>query len=541
MRGRAVLGATLLGAAVFAAASGAAGGGSGVSLTNVPSPEPKAGGYAPASILRELRQTAVAQGSLSLENPSGIIGWYGYENDAPSPDDPSLPQMVPAAGSTTEAQKTEPDKNTYLVLTGEHGADPSYDYGTHFVFQGHEAGVDDQSLITRINLDADLAHRVTLMATKDTDGNPIAPIDGSTWDPFAQKLIFTTENVNAPTYSATPDYPSTVEDLSGSLGRGGFEGVQVDPAGDVWIVEDIGGSVKPGSVNAKRPNSYVYRFVPDSPGDLTSGKLQVLQVFKARGKPITFESEGTFPSEDQIALHTFGKRFNTRWLTIHDTSTDGTEPFNANALAKAQDEGTPFKRPENGNFRPGGFKDFYFDETGDTNATSSENGNPTDGLDGAGGWGSIFRLSQTSPSADDGNLTIFFKGNEAVTGLDNMTFISRDQMTFVEDAGDTLHTQRKALDSGYVFDVTRDYSGGAQPIRWLAEGRDPSATLDSGNGGFGTNEGDNEITGVFVSNGDPTVEGLLGTKAPNVGHHDWRWFYTQQHGDNFTWEVLPTG
>ena len=40
-------------------------------------------------------------------------------------------------------------------------------------------------------------------------------------------------------------------------------------------------------------------------------------------------------------------------------------------------------------------------------------------------------------------------------------------------------------------------------MRWLAEGRDASATLDPAAGGFGKNEGDNEITGVHVSNGDP--------------------------------------
>jgi hypothetical protein len=35
-------------------------------------------------------------------------------------------------------------------------------------------------------------------------------------------------------------------------------------------------------------------------------------------------------------------------------------------------------------------------------------------------------------------------------------------------------------------------------VRWLAEGRDPSATLDAADGGFVTkNEGDNEITDAF--------------------------------------------
>ncbi len=115
-------------------------------------------------------------------------------------------------------------------------------------------------------------------------------------------------------------------------------------------------------------------------------------------------------------------------------------------------------------------------------------------------------------------------------------------MTFVEDAGDTLHSQRNALDSGFVLDVRRNYANSAnQPVRWLAEGRDPSATIDSANGGFGKNEGDNEITGAHVSNGDPGRDGLLGAQNPHLGDGRWRWFYTQQHGDNTTYEVLTAG
>jgi len=87
--------------------------------------------------------------------------------------------------------------------------------------------------------------------------------------------------------------------------------------------------------------------------------------------------------------------------------------------------------------------------------------------------------------------------------------------------------------------VNADYSNPQnQPVRWIAEGRDPSATIDSATGGFGKNEGDNELTGLLVSNGDSGTDGILGTKNPNVGDGKWRWFYTQQHGDNTTWEVL---
>ena len=528
-----------LGAAATFVAVVNAGPPDGPQLTSVPTANTKAVGYAPASRLSgQLSQIAVAQGSMKLENPEGIVTNYGYENDVSSPGDSTVPLMVPSGALASEAQKTEPDKNTYLVLNGgQAGADASYDYGTHFLFQGHEngAGVNGQKqgYITRINLDADTDHRVTLLATHDSNGQPIATIDGSTWDPFAQRLLFTTESASAPTYAATLSYPSTVEDVSGALGRGGYEGIQNDGDGNIWIVEDIGGSNKPGTT-AKVPNSFIYRYVPAAPGDLHNGKLQALQVLRA-GSPITVASQTAVNAPDQVALHTYGNVFTTRWVTVHDTAVNGTAPFNANVAAKAVNA-TPFKRPENGVFRPGTkFGEFYFTETGDTNATSVENAT-------AGGWGSLFKLEQSSPSAGTGKISVFFKSTQAVSGLDNINFISRNQLGAVEDAGDTLHGQRNALDSGYSFDVDADYSqAGAQPVRWVAEGRDASATIDSATGGFGKNDGDNEITGFLVSDGNPSIEGILGARLPNLWHDDWRWFYTQQHGDNPTYEVIPAG
>jgi hypothetical protein len=517
-----------IGAAVPAAGSAAPG----LTLTGVPTANTRSDGYAPASKLSpQLDQFTVAQGATPLENPSPLTSYYGYDNDVLGLG--GQPLMVPTpATPATEAKKTEPDENTYFVFKhGLDGSDPGYDYGTHFLFQGHEGGAGGASYITRINLDADADHRVTLMATADIGGHPLATIDGSTWDPWAKRLLFTTENPGAPTYAATPNFPSAVVDVSGALGRGGYEGIMNDSAGNLWIVEDIGGSSKPGTT-AKRPNSFVYRYVPAHPGDLQHGRLQALQVLNASNEPITFASQAALNSPDQLALHTYGKSFDTRWVTIHDTAVDGNTPFVATDLAKAANA-TPFKRPENGRFQPGSsFKSFFFDETGDTNATSPENAT-------AGGWCSIWRLTQSNPSTSTGKLSMFYRCDEAHAGIDNATFISKNQIAFVEDAGDTLHGQRNALDSGYVWDVTQDYSNPAnQPVRWLAEGRDASATLDAANGGFGTNEGDNEITGAIVSDGDTGTGGVLGTEAPNLGDRDWRWFYTQQHGDNRTYEVV---
>jgi hypothetical protein len=224
-------------------------------------------------------------------------------------------------------------------------------------------------------------------------------------------------------------------------------------------------------------------------------------------------------------------------VTIHDTDTQGIAPFDANAAAKKAGA-TPFKRPENGQFRPGsGFREFFFDATGDTNKNTE--------AAGFGGFGAVFKLSQSSPSADHGLLTLFFKGDVAHTGLDNVAFWSDHELIFVEDAGDGLHSQRNAFDSAYLFDVRLDYSDPSnEPVRILALGRDASATIDSGlaalSGSGFQNEGDNEITGIHISDGDPGVGGLLGAKRPRPFHDGWRVFYTQQHGDNFTWEIIPS-
>jgi len=507
--------------------------------TNVPSANHRTAGMAaPNNLSPELFESIVAQGSNALENPSALVTFYGYDNNGP---------MIPTtAGSRAEATKTEPDKNTYLILKGQTGADPLYDYGTHFLFQGHELGLAGNNVhgyITRINLDADAAHRITLMADQDVNGQPLPNIDGSTWHPFSQRLLFTSEgSLGGGVWQATLDVPSKIESLTGIIGQGGYEGIQSDSQGRLIIVEDVGGPA--GSVNnfAKRPNSYIYRFLPVDPSDLKKGgKLQALQVTSHAdpSRPIYSDFFGSADahilSQDVKDIHTYGIVFDTTWVTIHDTAVNGTAPFNAIAAAKAA-HATPFKRPENGQFRPGSnFGEFVFDETGDTDNRSQAGAT-------YGGFGAIFKLVL---NGDHGRLSLVYNAPDAVhAGFDNCAFWDADHIVFVEDAGDTLHGQRDALDSAWLFDLNINYANaGTQPICILAEGRDASATLDtviSGVGFTGTfnNEGDNEITGWHLSDGNPTVNGLLGSKIPKPFQEGWRLFFTQQHGDNFTWEIL---
>jgi Bacterial protein of unknown function (DUF839) len=519
-------------------------------LSPVASANTKSPGIASPNVLsRQLIETALAQGSTPLENPTAAIGFYGYLNNGPMVPGPN---SIQSPGHNVEASKTEPDKNTYLVLGGQHGPDANYYYGRHFLYQGHELGA---GYITRINLDADGAHKVTLLASTDKDGKPLPNIDGSTWDPFARRLLFTAElGSSGGVWAATPDFPSTVVDISGALGRGGYEGIQADSAGNLWIVEDAGG--KAGSVGspdlskAKQPNSFVYRFVPYNRSDLSGGgKLQVLQAHSFRdnhaivfGGTTQAQIDADIVSQDQHDLNTYGNTFATQWVTIHDTATDGSTPFDANAAAKSHG-GTPFKRPENGLFRPGtSFREFFFDATGDTNALSPANA--------YGGWGGVFKLRQSTPTAVTGTLRLFYAGDQTHSGFDNTAWLDKNHVAFVEDAGDLLHTQRNALDSAYLLDAR--INGPQAPLRFLAEGRDASATIDSGlgslpNSGF-QNDGDNEITGLHVSDGNPTVKGLLGRAVPNdvLGKGDdhsgdalpWRVFWTQQHGDQVTYELL---
>ena len=61
----------------------------------------------------------------------------------------------------------------------------------------------------------------------------------------------------------------------------------------------------------------------------------------------------------------------------------------------------------------------------------------------------------------------------------------------------------------------------------------------SGQEGF-QNDGDNEITGIHVSDGNPTGEGLIGTAVPTPFENGWRLFYTRQHGRNITFEITKT-
>jgi hypothetical protein len=446
----------------------------------------------------------VVTGTDPIENPSdGIVQFGLLSTGAP----------------------TEPDENTYVILDHNPGGPtPNYDYGRRFLYQGHENAAN-KAYVTRVNLDvADPAHRITLLTP--ASGSPLLTnlnsIDGSTFDPFTKTLMFTQEaGNNGGVIEITVDWPVTVRTLDGIIGKGGYEGIHPDNNGNLLIIEDAGGITVNALGGAKQPNSFVYRFVPVNPANLSQGgKLQALQVI-VDGTPITFhagQATSDILSPAQLKLHTFGTSNPVRWVTVHDTAVDGTASFDANARAKAAGA-TPLKRPENAQYLPGSsFRTFFFDETGDT--TSNISAFPD--VVARGGFGSIMRVD-LDPSGETGKISIFVLGDQIHNSFDNLAFVDDKTFLAAEDRGDTLHNQLNTLDSIWVYDVR---GNGTNTRRFVALGQDAQALV------FGE---DNEPTGLHVSEGNTTVQRMQGKPANPVQA---RWFFTQQHGNNALWEIV---
>ena len=106
-------------------------------VSGVPAANPVA--ISPNVLSPEFTAGLVDQGADVLENPSGVITSFSNLSDG---------------------SRTEPDENAYLILDHNPGGPtPGYDYGRHFLFQGHENS-GNLAHVTRINLDvADPDHQ----------------------------------------------------------------------------------------------------------------------------------------------------------------------------------------------------------------------------------------------------------------------------------------------------------------------------------------------------------------------------------------------
>jgi hypothetical protein len=517
------LSATLGLAAALVAAAAHADDGVGQIKTGVAAANPHVG--TPATVIDpDFQLKLLATGTDPLENPSGVITKFGL-----------LSTGVP----------TEPDENLYLVLDHNPGGPTAgFDYGRHFLYQGHENGAP-LAYVTRINLDVPRGspQRITLLTPVNpaTGQTGFGSIDGSTYNPFTNTLLFTQEaGANGGVIQLTVDWPVQVNTLHPFLGRAGYEGIHPDDKGNIYLVEDTGGATSstPALLKGRQPNSFVYRYLPNNPKRIEDGgRLQALQV-TVDGQPIVFGGpaavDADISSNAQLRLHTPGTSFPIKWVTIHTSNANDTLPFDANAAAK-QAGATPFKRPENMAWLPGAdFRTFFFDPTGDTDSVAGDN----TFLQQRGAYGAIFRVDLRKDddddhdddhghdhhAADDGRISLFFLGDREHNSFDNLAFANEQQLMATEDRGDLLHGELNTLDSVWAFDVHAK----KKPIRFIALGRDQTSI---------THLEDNEPTGLFVSNGSTSKKQMLGTEANLNGA---RGFVTQQHGDNNVYEFVRT-
>src|SRR5262249_59299071 len=109
-------------------------------------------------------------------------------------------------------------------------------------------------------------HGITLLTPVDSNGNTgFGSIDGSTYNPFTNTLLFTQEaGSNGGVIQVTANWPPVVNTLDAFLGKGGYEGIHSDDQGNIYIIEDVGGKTRctttPTNPNkSPHPNYFLYR------------------------------------------------------------------------------------------------------------------------------------------------------------------------------------------------------------------------------------------------------------------------------------------
>ena len=212
----------------------------------------------------------------------------------------------------------------------------------------------------------------------------------------------------------------------------------------------------------------------------------------------------TSPSQDISDLHTYGKAFKTKWVTIHDTAVDGTDRRSTPTRSPRPRRGDAVQaageRPVSG---PGRFKRVLL-------RRDRRHQRDRDRRAAFGGFGARLQADARRPErrrrASSRSST---SATPATPAFDNVAFLIEEPGRSSSRTPATRCTpQRNALDSAYLFDVARRLLEGRQPAAALPR-RGPRPVGDdrlralARRHGF-QNEGDNEITGIHVSNGDPT-------------------------------------
>ena len=235
-------------------------------------------------------------------------------------------------------------------------------------------------------------------------------------------------------------------------------------------------------------------------------------------------------------LHTYGTVVRARGGSPSTTRPPTARaPFDANAAAKAAGARRS-SVPRTASFRPGaGFREFFFDRDGRHRQLDTRGGAAF------GGFGGVFRLDQHDPSADTGTLRLFSAATRTTPASTTSPFLTQNAVAVVEDPGDTLHTQRERARLRLAVRRRADYS--AAPRRCASSPRAATRRRRSTRAALAARRASRTTaTTRSPASTSPTATRRSAACSARKRPHLFQTtagasFWTQQHGDNMTFEI----
>lgn len=180
---------------------------------------------------------------------------------------------------------------TVVAREGDGGSTDNWDMNTvnetgahagRFLYRTHETPQAGQVTVT------DLETGVTRVLAQRPDWNRL---DGIVWTPWKTLLIGEEMRPERQPSTPAPEFPQAqagliyeVDPDTGAnvarpaLGAKAHEGIRIDPQGNVYGISETGPTTMVGTPPRSAPGGYIFKFVPDRRGDLSSGQLYALRV-----------------------------------------------------------------------------------------------------------------------------------------------------------------------------------------------------------------------------------------------------------------------
>ena len=461
-------------------------------------------------------EAPVAQGANRLENGTQQVPFYGYDGNG---------SLLPVFPSWTEATKTEPDKNTYLVLDGQKGADAELRLRHPLPLPGPRGR-------RRRGLPHAHQPRCRRRAPRDADGDT-----GQRRQPTCPTST-AARGIPSPGACSSPRRRrqgrrrlagdarrarrrSTTSPASPA--QGGYEGIQNDSDGNAL---DRRGRRRPNGTAQRQARQAAQQLRlplhaqgqdrPDQGRQARGAAGHVAAQRPADRLPRRRRPTPTSQSQDMKDLHTYGNVLKTQVGDRPRHRDRRHRAVHRQRRSPRRRRRTPFKRPENGLFRPGTRLPRRSSSTRPATPTTAPRPAATTAASAPSR-----SSTQHGPSADRGTLRLVYQGDQDTRQPRQRAFLARDKVRVRRGRG--RRAARPAQRAGLRLrrsTPTSTTRAGAQPVRFLAEGRDalgddrlrPRRAEDTG---F-QNEGDNEITGIHVSDGDPTAGGTARRQGPDA-------------------------